>query len=105
MLITTSNGFQGKKALLEKEKIIVLHSECVDELLQNNKELRKDANNGWTKKRLFRHIAELSEFAWLEMQRLYPEVTAKEPSIRNRAYRKALASPLFAPYRVVEKGI
>lgn len=105
MLITTAKGEAGTRAYFEGHKIVSFHSEAVDEILRSNYEARKDPNNGWSRGRNFRHVAELSPLAYLAALQKYPDIEARDKPAQNAAWRRVLGDPEFALYRTVSRGI
>ena len=105
MLITTSKQIDPLKVTLEGSQIVCTHSEVVTPLLQQAYEERKDDQNGWTRGRHFRKIADLSPLAFLNLKQKYPEIDSVEPRERQKAWRRALRDPEFELFRTTHGGV
>ena len=92
--------------MYEGDKIKVTHVENVAAVLNQAAEDRKNPNNGWSKDRMFRHIARIPNFAYFRMIQKYPEIDHFQDRAENkRAWHKVKRDPEFAPYFTVEGGV
>lgn len=101
-LITTSHylpeGLAGIKH--EGDKTKFLHVENVEPVAQECKNLRKQDNNGFSKKKTMRQIAYIPELVFLAN----PQLTDKDGRINRKELRKFLRSPQGSMFRTVDKG-
>lgn len=105
MLISGSNIEEGSKVTFEGDKVKGMHVENVTAILRQNMEDRKDPNNGFSKGRMFRQIARLSNFAYYEIKKKYPDIDLGDILQKKAAWRKVRQDPQFSGYFCVSGGI
>ena len=87
------------------DKIHAYHTEDIAPVLRANYELRKDANNGWSKDRKFRLIGSLTHLGDRAVRLHHPEVEELDASIQNKAWHKAFTCDICRHWFSVAKGV
>lgn len=94
----------------KKDQVIIHKQEDVSQYAKVNEMLRKSDQNGFSKNRNYRNVANFSPLMWLKAVQKYPDLqpTADNPGDGKsvqRALRKALADPEFYWCKAVKGNI
>lgn len=83
------------------DKFRMTHVENIAPVALSCKEMRKDPNRGFSKKRMFQHIARIPALVFFENKQL----TNPDGKINKKELKKFLQSPNGEIFKTVEKGI
>jgi hypothetical protein len=83
------------------DKTVFTHVQNVDPVSKLAWEQRNSGNNGWTKDKSMRKIAEIPELVFFAN----PQLTNPDGRINKAELRKFLRSPQGETFRTVDKGI
>jgi hypothetical protein len=96
------------RAVYQKDKVNMLHSENVGDQIIYCNQLAKDRSNGFTKDRSMRRIGSFPDLVLKEYERLHPgwivrATCGSDIDVKQEAWKEFLDSDSAKPFMMVEK--